>query len=252
MKVGVDIGTINGFGQTRKEGMNLNAGIVFIPEEARVDKETGSRYELDENRNPIKNSAHQEAFKKIVDSPDFHDFANQVMEILGNSIPSEQPLEELEPFRQRLEQKFGVTDRRLQKAILNFHHLQDLDIKKRKQEKEQNELVFIDSTIEEALKDEGILYKEAKNTIDSKEFWETHFAENPAKKPSKIVYYKASSPTAAFLQWRDVQGIHKKTEEKDIGFFERNVDRDATQATAGLDRFKNACRKNYRRSFCIS
>ncbi|MDI6734505.1 MAG: hypothetical protein QMD50_03410 [Patescibacteria group bacterium] len=66
-----------------ERGMDLNAGLVFIPEEARVDRKHGSRYELDENRNPIKNSEYQDAFRKVVDSPNFHDFANQAMEITG-------------------------------------------------------------------------------------------------------------------------------------------------------------------------
>lgn len=36
-----------------ERGININAGLVFIPEDARVDPNTGSKYELDENKNPI-------------------------------------------------------------------------------------------------------------------------------------------------------------------------------------------------------
>ena len=232
-----------------EKGMDLNAGLIFIPEEARVDRKNGSRYELDENRNPIKNSEYQDAFRRVADSPDFHDFANQVMEIAGklnqswdspNLLPQNQELlERLEPFRQRLEQEFGITDRRLQMAILDYHHLFSLDIQKKNQEEgREDSLHSVDGVIEGAMKDEGILYTEAKDAITSKEFWEARFAENPTKRPSKVVYYKGSSPTRALYEWRDAQGIHKKTKDKDIGFSERHVERNASQATAELDRFK--------------
>src|SRR3989338_8381337 len=60
-----------------ERGMGLNAGLVFIPEEARVDRKTGSRYELDENKNPKKNLEYISSIKMVVDSDDFYDFANQ-------------------------------------------------------------------------------------------------------------------------------------------------------------------------------
>lgn len=232
-----------------EKGMDLNAGLIFIPEEARVDRKTGSRYELDENRNPIKSSEYQDSFRRVVDSPDFHNFAEQVMEITGkinqswdspNLLPKNQELlEKLEPFRQRLEQEFGITDRRLQMVILDYNHLFSLDIQKKNQEEgREDPFHSVDSVIEGAMKDEGILYTEAKDPISSKEFWEARFAENPAKRPSKVVYYKGSSPTKALYEWQDAQGIRKKAKDKDIGFSERHVERNAPQATAGLDRFK--------------
>lgn len=219
-----------------ERGMDLNAGLVFIPEEARVDKKTGSRYELDGNGSPVKNSEYQDAFRRVANSPDFHDFANQVIKITGKS---DQSFEGLEPFRQRLEQEFGITDRRLQTAILNYDHLLSLDIQKKNQESEwKDPFHSVDSVIDDALRDDGILFTEAKDAISSKEFWEAHFAKNPAKRPSKVVYYKGSSPTRALYEWRDAQGIRKKAKDKDMGFSERHIERNAPPATAGLDRFK--------------
>ena len=232
-----------------ERGMDLNAGLVFIPEEAKVDKKTGSRYELDESRNPVKNSEYQTAFRRVVDSADFHNFANQVMEITGklnqhwdepNLLPKNRELlEKLEPFRQRLEQEFGITDRRLQHAILDYHKLFSLDIQKKSQEEgKEDSFHSVDSVIEGAMKQEGILFSEAKDTTSSKEFWEAHFAENPTKRPSKIIYYKGADPTSALWQWRKEHGIGKKAGDKDVGFSERHVERSAPQAIAGLDRFK--------------
>ena len=232
-----------------ERGMDLNAGLVFIPEEAKVDKKTGSRYELDVNRNPVKNSEYQTAFRKVADSVDFHNFASQVMEITGklnqhwdepNLLPKNRELlEKLEPFRQRLEQEFGITDQRLQHAILDYHNLFSLDIQKKNQEEgKEDSFSSVDSVIEGAMKQEGILFSEAKDTTSSKEFWEAHFAENPTKRPSKIVYYKGTDPTSALWQWRKEHGIGKKAGDKDVGFSERHVERSAPQAIAGLDRFK--------------
>jgi len=224
-----------------ERGMDLNAGLIFIPEEARVDRKTGSRYELDESGNPIENSEYQDAFRRVVDSPDFHNFAEQVKEIRHKNINNwgssdlllrkRELLEELEPFRQRLEQEFGITDRRLQMAILDNSFT--LDIYKKNQEEG-----LVDLFIGEAMKDKGIFYVEAKDTISSKEFWEAYFSENHTKRPSKVVYYKGLSPTKALYEWRDAQAISKKAKDKDIGFSERHIDRNAPQATAGIGRFK--------------
>lgn len=229
-----------------EKGMDLNAGLIFIPEEAKVDKKTGSRYQLDENKNPIKNFEYHAAFRKVVDSSDFYNFADQVMEITGKLnqhwdepnllLRNQEIFEKLEPFRQRLEQEFGINDRRLQMAILNYRNLFSLDINKKHQKDGRDDLV--DSIIEEAIMSEGILYCEAQDTIDSKEFWESYFAKNPTKKPSKIVYYKGSSPTRALYEWRKTKEIRKEAKDKNIGFSERHIERNAPQAMAGLDRFK--------------
>jgi len=213
-----------------ERGMDLNAGLVFIPEDAKVDRNTGSRYELDESGKPIKNSEYKDAFKTITDAPDFLDFANQVVEITKNGEEEDK----LEPYRQRLEKEFGITDRRLQKAVLDYHDLKNLIMIKNGEKTHDT----VDYVIEGALKDRGILYAETKNVVSSKEFWEARFAENPTKRPSKVVYYKGSSPTKALYDWRDAQGISKKAEDKDIGFSERHIERSAPQAVAGLDRFK--------------
>ncbi len=231
-----------------EHGIDLNAGLIFIPEEARVDKNTGSRYELDENKNPIKNLEYLNILRKVFASDDFDDFAKQVMEITGklskkdeqNLLPSELELfNKLEPFRQKLENNYGIKDRRLQNSIFDYHTLLSLTGLK-------NEPVSThspESVIEESLEKSGILFTEAKNTISSKQFWEEYFAKNQSKRPSKIIYYKGEDPTGALRQWRKEQGIDKTTKDENLGFSERSISRDAPQAVAGLSRFKNLAEK---------
>lgn len=232
-----------------ERGMDLDAGIVFIPEEAKVDRKTGSRYQLDEGGNPVENSEFRAAFKRVADSADFYNFASQVMEIAGlegistdelNLSPENQKLfEKLEPFRQRLGQEFGIIDRRLQSAILNYANLDKFKFHKEASSEEGrgSHERSVDSIIDEALKDEGIFYAEAKDTIISKDFWEARFAENPEKRPSKVVYYKGADPTWAFLEWRKKCGIRKRAADKSIGFSERNIQPSEPHATIGVDRF---------------
>lgn len=227
-----------------ERGMDLNAGLIFIPEETRVDKKTGSRYELDKDNNPVKNLEYRAAFKRVVESAHFVSFSDEVIEIdakFSACTDRKDPnlsekdlkiLEKLEPFRQKLEQEFGIKDKRLQFAILNYNNLSMI---RSIEEKSKDE---IDEIIENAMREEGILYQEAKDTISSKEFWEAHFSKDPAKKPSKIIYYKGTNPTRALKQWRKEKGIDQKASDKNVGFSERNIQPGKPQATAGMDRFK--------------
>lgn len=234
-----------------ERGMDLDAGLVFIPEQAMVDKRTGSRYELDKNRNPIKNSEYKDCIKKVVDSPDFYDFADRAMEIAGRlsqkwdtpelSEKNQKLLEELEPFRKKLEKEFAITDRRLQMAILDYNHLLNLRIQKENEEKMLENPHFqypVDLVIEDAMKDAGVLYVEARDTISSKEFWEAYFAKDIKKRPSKIIYYKGTNPTKALYEWKKAHGIEKRAQDEHIGFSENHVERNAPEITEGLDRFK--------------
>lgn len=225
-----------------ERGMDLNAGLVFIPEEAKVDRKTGSRYELDKSNNPIENTEYQSVLKKLIDSPDFNNFANQVMKLtVERRYPWGHRSEELrQQFCQRLEQEFGMADRRLQFAALDYNNLEKF-IRQRKGYKADP--FYLDITIREALKKNGIFYSESKNTISSKEFWEAYFAKNPEKRPSKIVYYKGENPTSALQYWREERGIQKRAEDGDLGFSERRVKRGAPQAMAGLGRFRALAEK---------
>jgi hypothetical protein len=262
-----------------EKGMDLNAGIIFIPAETKVDKKTGSRYELDEKQKPIKNEEYKNLFKKVVNSEDFEKFAEEVMEISGklsfNEVfqlgwnnndlslnkDNKEIIQRLETFRKELEEKFNIDNPRLQLTILSYNSLFNINVdKKYKSGLELDKA--IDETIESTLEDSGILYKESKNTVDSKDFWENYFKKNPDKKPSKIVYYKGIDPTQALLDWRKKQGIDKEpkheniyyqleleekrnkySKDKNIGFPERNIERGAPQAIAGINRFKSIAEK---------
>jgi hypothetical protein len=223
-----------------EKGIGLNAGVVFIPEGVNVDKETGSRYELDKDNNPIKNENYIKTIRTLINSDGFNDFAKQAMDITGKS--DNITPESLEPLIKKLEKDFNITDSRIQRVILDYQNLFDISVIKKEEQllsNEPNPLRNINSTIESILKNEGILFKETANKIDSKEYWESYFNKNIKSKPAHIVYYKAESPTEALNKWKEENGLNKKALDSNIGFSENRITQlDAPQATAGMDRFK--------------
>ncbi|MBI3495011.1 hypothetical protein HY065_00070 [Candidatus Berkelbacteria bacterium] len=228
------------------KGIDLNTGLVFIPEDAKVDPKNGSRYELDETKNPIVNEQYRQSIRKVVESNDFNDFADQAREISGklrgnweNEI-NRDIVKKIEPFRQRLASEFGITDSRLQYALLSHHSLLGLSIQKEALKNgREDPIKNIDSEISEILKNAGILYQEATYTISGKEFWEDYFMKHPKHRPSKIIYYKGGDPTAALHNWRESVGLRRKSEERDLEFKERSVARESSQATIGIERFQS-------------
>ncbi|MFA7208685.1 MAG: hypothetical protein WC120_00210 [Parcubacteria group bacterium] len=231
-----------------ERGMDLNAGLVFIPKEVRVNRITGSRYELDENKTPKQNRLFHSIIEKFTCLPDFHLIARQIMEITGKFTqelnisdisPSDQELyKKLKPLIDSLE-KCGILDTRMQLLLLDYRNICSLDIYKDVEERGIREPIHtMDVVIGSVLKKGGILLSEAKDTCSSKEFWESYFAKNVGKKPNKIVYYEGSSPTYAFLKWRKEQNITKKTKDENIGFPDHHIQRDHAQAIAGMDRFR--------------
>lgn len=227
-------------------GMDLDTGLVFISEDAKVDPRNGSRYELDEINNPIVNEQYKQQIKKVVESDDFDDFADQASEISGKlrgdwgGEINRDIIKKIEPFRQKLESEFGIIDPRLQYALLRYDSLWSLKLQKEQRESgRQDPFRNIDSEISEILKKAGILYKEASTAISSKEFWENYFTKHPKHRPSKIIYYKGGDPTGALQSWRESVGLRKKSEEQDLGFTERRVPRESPQATIGKERFQS-------------
>ncbi|EKE25787.1 MAG: hypothetical protein ACD_5C00035G0001 [uncultured bacterium] len=225
-----------------EKGMDINAGVIFIPEETRVSRENGSRYEIDSSGNPIANIELQTTIRRVVDAPDFLEFADEVKAISGKKTgDSYSPVleEKLKPYREKLERAFGINEKRLQDAIFDYNNLCSFAIRKEEEARGEEPGFFnMKKSIESALQGEGIFFREADDNITAKEFWEAYFNNNPSVRPSKVVYYKGSSPTAALWKWKRENGLNKKANDKQIGFPERSINRDDPRATAGVGRFK--------------
>jgi hypothetical protein len=219
-----------------ERGININAGLIFIPADAEVDKKTGSRYEIDENNNPIVNKNYQLLFRKLIDSREFVEFAQKAMEVVDMPPTPEK----LQPFRDKLKTDYGIADPRLQDVVLNYQNLHSLQTAKGRRTESSTGSESIDSLIDQDLKDGGILYQETKNRINSKDFWENYFKEHPEKKPTKIVYYKGDDPTKALMDWKSVNRINKKGPKFNLGFSENEVAPGNDLDLLGqIDRFKS-------------
>lgn len=237
-----------------QEGVDLNAGLVFIPADAKVDRVTGSRYKLDENNQPLKNEVFHATFNKMVDSKDFLDFASKAIATVGrlhysydNFIKGrlkEKEASQLAPLCQELEDKFGLSDKRLQFAALDYQALYDLTVRLDNRSSGVEETFFsIEDDIGSALKRAGVFFQEADDPISSQEFWENYFRNNLKARPNKVIYYENSDPTAALVNWRKQVGINKKAPDGSLGFSENLISNDSDLANSGIERFKNIAKK---------
>ncbi len=216
-----------------ERGLDLNAGVVFIREDAKVNRSSGSRYELDDNKNPIINQKNIDIVKKVFSSPKIKEIIKTIR-FYGNY--DEENRENLETFRKQLKDYFKIDDDQLQKAILNS--IYDLSDYNEEGEKEGHQ----NTIIEQALRSHGIFYAEAKDAITSKEFWENYFTKRPKKKPSKIVYYKGGDPTEALYRWREDNGIINNVKDRD--FFEaKKIPEKSSKGTVGINRFRTLAEK---------
>lgn len=222
-------------------GMDINAGIVFLPSDVPVDKTTGSRYEINPEGKAIENIDQKNFIKLLIKSEGFKQFAEQAQVIALEIEKQERNYGYLSEenwtirFQGSLRylEDIGITNRELQKAILNYSTLNSFLYLTGDTENDYNWV------IDETLSKFGLQYKRSENVIPAKEFWEGYFERFPEKRPSKVVYYQGNNPTQAFRQWKQEMGITKKSNDSNLGFTDHNVLGDSEIANEGRDRFRS-------------
>jgi len=230
-----------------EKGLDINAGLVFLPADAKVDRNNGSRYELDKEKRPIINEQYVKALRDVISSADFSNVSKLGEQVTPNSNSSW--LEFLnkgqEALNQILEQKYGITDKRVSKAIMeNFSEFNTWRSQLERKPADAEVIHRLDQAIKTALADEGALFMEAQNSINSKDFWENYFANHPKQRPSKVVYYEGGDPTAALFKWRKENGLEKRSKDDVMGYAEHRIDDlEGQRATAGMDRFRTLAEK---------
>jgi len=182
------------FPKDENDGININAGIVFIPHSAMVDESTGSKYELDEQMKPIENEDYIRQLRELVGNGEFYDAVQNIKKIL-DKYPSPAQKTDLKNLRDLAENTFSLNEDFLSLAFDpgGAGRLIALCDSAQKEIEEEEEIVEgIKSTLTEA----HILYKTAPTPILSKDFWEDYFSKHPYLKPNKIVWYEGE-PTDA-------------------------------------------------------
>jgi hypothetical protein len=233
-------------------GLDINAGLVFIPKNNQVDKKNGSKYELDEQMKPVENVELSEKVSQIISQDGFDEFVDKYVKIFSETYRGE--IEKLiysEPENDRekmikenilaaeddLKNNLGVSDLETQKIILDYDFLFGSRDFKTKPEK---------SFVAQRLIKMGLEFKPAQNTVSSEEYWENYFKES-GKKPNKIVYYEESDPTTALKNWKIKNDLTKHYSDKNLGFEENYVElsdpEDIKQKVPSIGRFKSLAKK---------
>lgn len=225
-----------------EKGININSGLVFIPEKTPVSKENGSKYELDENKNRKIHQENIEDLKKLMKYDGLHNLVNNLQRTAGETGKN------LSELNVGLREKCGIQNEKLADYMIsNPKLLSNLEYLNNAQYFfDSDEMEKFNQRIDERLKnilDEGdVLYEMAKDATPAKDYWENYFTQHPEQRPSKIVYYNGD-PTTALENWQIKNGLKKRSDRKDIGFEERSVSRDSSHATAGMGRFKAIAEK---------
>lgn len=196
------------------KGVSVSTGIACIPEATPVDPRNGSKYELDENGAPIENVESVNALANVIDLAEFQDFYEEAVEELRQSN-SEFALRQ--KFSKTLSEQFGIHDRNVQELLLSRGNTWvQQSIRSRY---EYDLTPRVDTNYEFAkshLAQNSCLYQKAKNTVPSKEYWESYFAEHPELKPNKIFYY-SGEPNSAVEKLRSKFKLDKFTPDAPRG-----------------------------------
>jgi len=235
-----------------ESGLDINAGLVFIPKNNQVDKKNGSKYELDEQMKPIENVELSEKVSQIISQDGFDEFVDKHVKIFSETYRGEiEKLMYSEPENDRekmikenilaaeddLKNNLGVSDLETQKIILDYNFLFGLRDFKTKPEK---------SFVTQRLIKMGLEFKPAQNTVSSEEYWENYF-QNTEKAPNKVVYYEESDPTTALKNWKIKNDLTKHYSDKNLGFEENYVElsdpEDIKQKVPSIGRFKSLAKK---------
>lgn len=219
------------------EGMSLDVGLVFIPEDAKVDPKTGSRYKMNEQGETIvPKQRTDEVLAARFEKQGFVQTFVQQLPYRMNQVPKE----ERAALAEKAFTEFGITDPEARKALLNPRLVDRLaNIWGKENENQEYEKILTEYFHQNAESP----YELAEDTVSSKEYWDKHFQENPDQRPSKVVYYKGGDPSRALNEWRGKSGIVKRTEDSTYGFSEHNVADSSTEANEGKDRFASLARK---------
>lgn len=219
------------------EGMSLDVGLVFIPEDAQVDPQTGSRYKIGERGEPI---VPQQRTNEILAARfDKLGFVQTFVQNLPRSM-NQAPEQNQAALAEAAFAEFGITDPDAQKALLDSRLVDKLaSAWGQEGEREEYEKIFNEYFHQNAESP----YELAENTVSSREYWEKHFQENPDQRPSKVVYYSGGDPSRALNEWREKSGIVKRTKDSTYGFAEHNIADSSAEANVGKDRFASLARK---------
>ncbi len=227
-----------------QEGVPIDAGIVFLPADARVDARTGSRYALSEEYQPMPDTTLMAAVDTAIDSEAFQGALDWLR-------TEENRIRDL-PWEQRKNEQDALDAR--YRAYLKEHISPDERLTDVLAEKgqflfsaRQNRPDEYPHERNETMQGLGHSLAEAQETIPSQTYWERYFQDHPDRKPSKVVFY-TGDPSEALRAWKEQNGLTKKSADTPgLRYDDRRVD--STDASPTKSRFQSLAREVVDRHF---
>ncbi len=204
-----------------QEGIPLDAGIVFLPSDSKVDPRTGSLYQIENG-------------KPVVDQ----DRLTRVLELVKNRslaqiVSAHQEQAYRNPFagtievRNSLAEQFGVEEKSMQDFLLNgnvvaitlrsFPDIQGFSssFSKLSDDKQADK---IQEDVMNELQSQKLYFKKATETVTAEEYWDQYFTKHPERRPKHTVFYDGGDPTAGLMKWREDNELSGRTKESGISF----------------------------------
>ena len=206
-----------------ERGMSIDAGVIFIPKNAKVSRLNGSRYQIDSDSKPIVNKPLIQTIENIKTDSRFRSLAAEY------SLISQVKIGEVQNKKVEIKNYLRSTYENLDEDLLGKLCAEDIIYEINSE--------FVDA--EKILRQLGRYFIEASDTIRSQEYWENYFASGKANKPSKIVYYEGEDPTLALKKWKTENGLNKSAPTGDMGFEEHKISSHSEESRRGLDRFRS-------------
>jgi predicted nucleic acid-binding Zn-ribbon protein len=215
-------------------GIPVDAGVVFLPKNTPVDRETGSKYASE-----VKTVEGEEKRTMVEDEKLITAFVEWA-ENLTDKSPAIQAFNRYKEnnFRGDIEQKtcYEVFKNEIMKLGFPEDVAMDITYSLFSDASgiyyaypDSGKLGFGDSKKDVAvqkLRSVSANWKRAENTITAKEYWEAYFEQHPDQKPKHVVFYDGT-PTTAIHEFQTRHNIGQAdTSEKEgnlLGFDDRHV-----------------------------
>lgn len=206
-------------------GISIDSGVVFLPENTRVDPKTGSKYASEIKQvEGVEKKVMVEDTEKVKKFMDWAQSLNNQSEIVK---AAKRYYNERSYSMQRLQYASLVRACSEELKKLGF----DQESARHLSSELMQTLIYWDNetsseTFQDLIDASSAKYKMADNTIPSKEYWEKYFAQNPQLRPKHIIYYDGN-PTSAVYKFQQENNIGKadtsNTEGILLGFNDHNV-----------------------------
>ncbi len=217
------------------KGIPIDAGIVFVPGDARVDVESGSKYQLNENGSPIPSEGIEEIFNAR-----FGEIPGFVQDAMKHSDKfASLSIDERKRLSRKIFEKYGIKNEGAIEALADFNLLVEIS-KVWGSDEEKSE--YIDILIKHFQNQRLGPYKLVERAITSKEYWEKYFQENPELCPKHVVYYSGGDPSKALHEWKRKNSIEKTNKDGNMGFYENERSKEDVNADEVQQRFVSIAR----------